>query len=396
VPKICTCIVAGFAAIMWSCAGASHTSIRLNSSITARARATNTSYLAISRGPQIVLRLGQPDLHETWSVTKSMCGIALEILKDQGKISSFDAPLRRYFPNWANDARGHITIRQVMDQDSGLELGLAATSQTQGDTVRRALDLKLIRKPGTVFDYNNVATNLLSGVILRASGETPREFLRLELFNELKIKDFAWENDQAGNTPCSIGLAMRGDDLLKLGQVLAGVKAAPPAFNVPRLLDEVGSEHVPDRADYGLLWWKFRTLHQMTLDSTIYQSWKDNGVPESALLALMPMRDHKFTATDYLDEIRRRLGTTNANKFFALLADRGLALGTRTETGPRPWLSALGSGGQYLVIFPDIRGVAIRLSDENEDSADTFIDFPALARKYLSDAASPSRELLKK
>jgi CubicO group peptidase (beta-lactamase class C family) len=54
-------------------------------------------------------------------VTKSMCGMALEILRESGEISSFDTPLRRYFPEWSGDERGSITIREVMDQTSGLD-----------------------------------------------------------------------------------------------------------------------------------------------------------------------------------------------------------------------------------------------------------------------------------
>ena len=50
------------------------------------------------------------------SVLAMLVGIAIR----DGFIASVDDPAARYLPEWANDGRARITIRQMLQQQSGI------------------------------------------------------------------------------------------------------------------------------------------------------------------------------------------------------------------------------------------------------------------------------------
>jgi len=312
-------------------------------------------------------------------MTKSMCGIGLEILRDSGKISSFDAPLRQFFPEWANDLRGSITIREVMDQTSGLDPH--ESEYLYGDLVKQALELKLVKKPGTTWAYNNVATNLLSGVIQKASGKTPKVLLQQNVFDPLGIRDFFWAIDKDGNSPCAAGLLMGGPDLLKIGQALIGERAPPRSLNVAHLLASIRDEHVPGRPDYGLLWWKGHATQFVMLDDATIEAWSRGGVSQEIVHRLLSLKGKRFDH-GYVAAVEKRLGTKGADAFWDYLDKQDLPFGSIVGRGPVVWIGALGAGGQYLLIFPRQRAVVIRQSDPSSIS-DFFPELPRLAQTYL-------------
>lgn len=320
-----------------------------------------------------------------------MCGIALEMLRESGKIPSFDAPLRQYFPEWARDPRGSITLREVMDQASGLDASQESFIGVLGDVVKQGLSLKRVTKPGATWAYNDAATALLSGVIRRASGMTPEHLLQRDLFVGLGIRDFFWTADTDGNSPCHAGLAMHGTDVLRIGQMLVGDRQAPRGFDARRFLATVGFEQAPGRPDYGLLWWKAHAVEITVLDDATIKAWRGARMPDSYVQRLLPIRGQEFKK-GYTAEIEKRLGREDEAAFANYIKYHDLSFGSHRASGPVIFIEARGAGGQYMILFPAEHAVVVRLSDDGP-APDPFVDLPELAQSILlpSGEAAPAR-----
>ena len=123
---------------------------------------------------------------EAMSATKSVVSLAIGRLIDQGKIKSLDQPVSDFFPEWKQGRKRLITVRHLLNHTSGLED--KPTSQeiyASPDYIQFALAADVASDPGSRFFYSNKATNLLAGVVLRASGMPLDEYVKREIFAPL-------------------------------------------------------------------------------------------------------------------------------------------------------------------------------------------------------------------
>jgi CubicO group peptidase (beta-lactamase class C family) len=58
-------------------------------------------------------------LVQVWSVTKTMVGLAVLVLADRGELD-LDAPVARYWPDFAAAGKGDVRVRQVLGHTSGV------------------------------------------------------------------------------------------------------------------------------------------------------------------------------------------------------------------------------------------------------------------------------------
>ena len=75
-------------------------------------------------------------------------------------------------------------------------------------------------KPGEVFHYDSLCSHLLSMLVQRISGMKESDYLAERLFTPLGIRNWWWEEDQAGHTTGGFGLHLSTPDLAKFGQCL--------------------------------------------------------------------------------------------------------------------------------------------------------------------------------
>jgi CubicO group peptidase (beta-lactamase class C family) len=260
---------------------------------------------------------------EAMSATKSIVNLAVGRLVTQGIIPSIDAPVHSFFPEWNEGLKASVTIRHLLNHTSGLHADRTTEAiYASADVVRHALDGDIVSAPGTMFFYNNSATNLLAGVIGKAAGKPMDVYLRDALFEPLGIRDFTWSRDRAGNPHGMAGLQIQPEDLARLGQlVLDRGRADGEQLIRESWFDQSlrpGSEHRPG---VGLLWWLIRDVD-----------------PEAG--------------------------------------------GFGSVTGYR----ADGYLGQYLVVYPAERLVAVRMvvgSAAYDPTTDTFPDFQSLVRQLV-------------
>jgi CubicO group peptidase (beta-lactamase class C family) len=130
-------------------------------------------------------------LTQSQSMHKSLMGLFVGIAIADGRIASVDEPVGRWITEWTGDPRGAITLRQLLTMSSGLAQ-YRFTLNPFSDDLRwlnsgRSIEA-LLRTPsagwapGTRYDYNNVASELLGVVLERAYGRRYPELLREKLW----------------------------------------------------------------------------------------------------------------------------------------------------------------------------------------------------------------------
>ncbi|WP_051179491.1 serine hydrolase domain-containing protein [Nocardia concava] len=133
-----------------------------------------------------------------------------------------DDPLGKFFPQ-ADAAHAALTVRQVLTQTTGLRFTWAAdVAGIATDEVLQTLETPFAFEPGTTFQYAQAALVLLPRIVEITTGLDFQEFVQRELMSPLGINrdHWVWLRDRSGNTAVNGGLAMRADDVARLGQLM--------------------------------------------------------------------------------------------------------------------------------------------------------------------------------
>jgi CubicO group peptidase (beta-lactamase class C family) len=128
----------------------------------------------------------------TQSMHKSVLAILVGIAIEQGLIKSVDDPTANYIEEWAGDERRHITIRQMLQQSSGIDFpGFPAViDMTIGDRLAQiTFEQGVLAPPGMQFDYTNINPEVLGILLERVSGMSYAEYLSKNLWQHLSDDD---------------------------------------------------------------------------------------------------------------------------------------------------------------------------------------------------------------
>lgn len=123
---------------------------------------------------------------EIGSVSKQMIAMGVLLLVRDGKVG-LDDRLLKHIPEIPEDWQA-ITIRQLLTHSSGLPRetpGLQTRAQSDMATLREAMEMRLVFRPGTDQAYSNVGYSALAEVITRASGRPWPQFMRERVFAPL-------------------------------------------------------------------------------------------------------------------------------------------------------------------------------------------------------------------
>ncbi|MFZ0731869.1 MAG: exo-beta-N-acetylmuramidase NamZ domain-containing protein [Candidatus Sulfotelmatobacter sp.] len=171
-------------------------------------------------------------------------------LMEQGKIRMND-PVAKYLPEFAQNGKEDITVRQLMTHYSGLAPDLDLTTPWEGKDT--AYQLAFVEPPETVpgsgFVYSDINFIMMGALVERVSGETLDAYTAKHIFTPLKmlhtrfLPPASWrpkiaptqydENDhmlrgvvhdptarRMGGVAGHAGLFSTGDDLSKFAQML--------------------------------------------------------------------------------------------------------------------------------------------------------------------------------
>ena len=80
-----------------------------------------------------------------------------------------------------------------------------------------SVGLPVAHPPGGVWIYSNPACQVLSEVILNATGSQAADYARERLFDEIGMWDATWDSDPAGNTLTYMGIVASAREFAKFG-----------------------------------------------------------------------------------------------------------------------------------------------------------------------------------
>ncbi|WP_255954466.1 serine hydrolase domain-containing protein [Streptomyces odontomachi] len=126
-----------------------------------------------------------------FSCAKGVISICVHLLAQEGRLD-LDAPVARYWPEFARDGKAAITPRMVLGHRAGLPVldrVLSFTEITEWTPVVHAIEEQPpLWEPGTAFEYHgHVFGFLLGEVIRRITGLTPGSYFRKAVADELGL-----------------------------------------------------------------------------------------------------------------------------------------------------------------------------------------------------------------
>jgi CubicO group peptidase (beta-lactamase class C family) len=339
--------------------------------LVAKATAQHSDALVVVKNGKLVYEsyFGQKDEPiYAMSASKSFTSLAYGFLLDEGKLASLDEPIAKTLPAFASDPRkAKVTYRHLLSQTSGLDPRRAGGSK--GDIEAHNLSATCMFEPGTSWQYSNNGIDLLAALAGRLAGKPMDRYLNDKLFHPLGIADVDWARDTKG-VPLGAGeMLIRPLDMAKVGQaVLDGGKwlsaqAIPPTW--PGLSFAQSSTFEPL---YGLLWWRVAEVTAVGLTGDVLAQWKTAGLAPAIAAKLAPLVGRELASQkayqaalaaalepDVLAALEKVVGAGDHLPFV-----RNLRIGAVRDFMASGWL------GQFLVIAPDQKLVAVRMRHARE------------------------------
>jgi CubicO group peptidase (beta-lactamase class C family) len=220
--------------------------------------------------------------HQSYSYAKSVTGALIGALLQDGLLENIDMPVVSLFPDDTianlDERKEAITVRDLLTMAPGLEAndleimmtGLQAPATedlmyVSEDWLQFALDQPMATGPGTQWNYNNMFTHILSGIITELTGMSASEYANEKLFAPLGIVDPPWGATANGITYGFSDLHVSPRDMAKIGYLYLnhgqwdGQQIIPSDYADASLVRQIRTPF-PD-SSYGYQWWHFDSIN---------------------------------------------------------------------------------------------------------------------------------------
>jgi CubicO group peptidase (beta-lactamase class C family) len=170
--------------------------------------------------------------HTVMSVGKSYTSAIVSIAIEEGYIESLQDAIWDYLPDYqrfATNGREEITIQHLVTMTSGLDWVEWGTSYGDdnnyviklwldcNDQIACILDLPLVEKPGTHFNYSGGDMILLGEIVRNATGMDIDDFGAIHLFEPLGINPPEWNRFDSGVVDSSGSFYQTPREMMKFG-----------------------------------------------------------------------------------------------------------------------------------------------------------------------------------
>ncbi|WP_028973919.1 serine hydrolase domain-containing protein [Spirochaeta cellobiosiphila] len=218
------------------------------------------------------------------SVTKSLISILIGIAIDKGGIKSIDQKVLEFFPEYklkrGEKTIQEITIRNLLTMTAPYKFKSEPYTKVYSSEDWTTAALDLLGGKGNIgeFKYTTVGLQILSGILVNATGQPLVEFINENLFSPLAInktqnkkinnkeehigflkdkKVMGWVVDPKGTNTAGWGLSLSTLDLLKVGKLyLNDGKWKDKQIVSSEWIKESTKEHSRwEDKPYGYLWW---------------------------------------------------------------------------------------------------------------------------------------------
>lgn len=331
------------------------------------------------------------------SITKGILSLAVGSLVDRGKLR-LDQPVHELYPAWNTGMKRDVTVFHLLTHTSGLDEGKGTFEiYRQRSFVQFTLDSEIVFEPGTRYRYSNRGANLVSGIVAKASGVPTDRYVDEVLFQPLGIRVYAWSRDAVGQPHGLAGLHLLPRDLAKVGELLLHEGAYQGRQIVSREWVRrslsLGSATQPSNRRKGIGWSLIPETTHVRIDAAIVAGWRRAGADEAFIAKTQPLVGRRFDSVPaFVEALQELFGDPKLTEWNRNTWQRDVP-DAHFELGPIVGTYAEGTLGQYLVVLPRDRLVAVRMRREPGNLAlrnhpeKTFPDFVERVRGLLADTA---------
>lgn len=182
------------------------------------------TFLCLKDG-EVICELAHPGYdinvwHLSHSMSKTVTGMAIGMLVDDGKISTDDR-LVDILPEYEyrDDRMAEITVKHLLTMTTGVRFAEAG-SVTESNWTEAFFDSSCAFKPGADFAYNSMNSYILARIVVKLTGMSLTDFLDERLFGPLHITNRFWEKSAEGIEKGGWGLYLSAESWAKLGYMM--------------------------------------------------------------------------------------------------------------------------------------------------------------------------------
>jgi CubicO group peptidase (beta-lactamase class C family) len=194
--------------------------------------------------------------HRIYSGTKNFVAFAVLVAAQEGLLS-LDEPASLTLTEWRHDHRRSITIRQLLNQTSGLDPSAEMIGDAS-DQMAAAVHAHLIAAPGDQFHYGPSNYQALGEILrrkLEPHGQSVEDYIKDKIFDPLDIDIASWYRDNSGHPLLHAGLYLTAEEWAKAGNfVLNELTGSKKQLIYHKLFTQlfIGTDANPA---YGLSFW---------------------------------------------------------------------------------------------------------------------------------------------
>lgn len=159
------------------------------------------------------------------SVSKTFTATAVGFAVTENRLKVTDKVISFFsdkLPKEISPYLKELEVRHLLTMSVGqnVELVNKIREKKDADWMESILATPFESKPGTVFDYNSLATYMLSAIVQKVTGQKVIDYLEPRLFQPLGIEGTTWEESPQGINMGGWGLFVKTEDMAKLGQFI--------------------------------------------------------------------------------------------------------------------------------------------------------------------------------
>lgn len=228
------------------------------------------------------------DLHTLQSVTKTITSVIIGVAIARKEFPDLSTTVLSFFDTTQvkhiDDRKRKMTIRHLLTMTAGFNWNEMNYSDSENDCgimeasfdwVQYVIDKPMVAEPGTVFNYNSGATELLAYIFRKAAGKDIEEYAANNLFGPLGIMNYFWKRIPTGLADTEGGLFLNIADLAKIAYLFSregnwnGKQLVTAEWVKASVSPYI---KVGDKVQYGYKWW----LHYYGNDNSTY-AWTGSG-----------------------------------------------------------------------------------------------------------------------
>ena len=204
-----------------------------------REKRANIHNLIVIKDGHVITECSHPGYDtNTWhlshSMSKSLCGMAVGLLVDDGLLS-VDEKLVDIFPDihYSDPRFKDITVKHLLSMSAGVRFSEAG-SVSETKWTDAFFESAMAYAPGTSFSYNSMNTYILARIVAKRSGKSLTELVTERILRPLSITNFFWEVGPEGVEKGGWGVYLSVESWAKLGTMMLNLGV----FDGKRILSE--------------------------------------------------------------------------------------------------------------------------------------------------------------